>query len=158
MRTLLLSVPLLLTSLAARAQGQAARLKRAAEPVPPGPEEEVRSDAASRFEGASGTPAVPAGDPLQTVQKAGAAGRQAQTVPAGGGQPVIVVQNQNINDNALNADKAGSSSKSLWWALIIGAGLGAAIGGAAGGWALAVLGALIGAIVALVLHLWNRQA
>lgn len=134
-----------------KAAGQAPQNAATAEAAKTGSNQQVGEDKDQ-------PPAPPAsGQPTQTLQKAGENQQQATTPKTD--QPVIVIQNQNIN--RIEVDSASKKEVKWWHSLLRSGGIGGAVGylasflpGAGPAGAAILIGLLAGAAV----ELWNRKS
>ena len=154
---------LLLTCGAAWAGPVLDQLRSAAGEVPRGDAEATRSAAGARFgqqadEAAAESPPVekkPDPAPVKAVQNAGEDGKKQQAV-ADPNKPVIIIQNQNVNNNGAGPSEPGKAHWNLLKAALIGGTTGLVIG-LAGGHIGAGIGFLAGALAGVAVALWNNQ-
>jgi hypothetical protein len=165
----LLAVALMVSAGLAFGQSAFDQLKQASDPVMLGSDEGSSGAAGARFgENKGSYDAGSSANQPTASQQAGEAPSQQQTFPktTPAGQPVIVIQNQNVNNVKADANSDGDGKKaSKWswlWSLLIGGAVGAVVGGlaaASGPVGIGIgVGFLIGGLAGLVVSLWNNRS
>lgn len=163
----LLAVAMMVSAGLAFGQTAYDQLKQASASMPQADGDGLSARAGAEFDGTQSKVSADAAPPTAT-QQAGETPSQQQTLPktAPAGQPVIVIQNQNVNNVKADANADGDgkkSSKWSWlWSTLIGGAIGAVVGGiaaAAGPVGIGIgIGFLIGGLAGLVVSLWNNRS